>query len=161
MKFSLISFALLIASAAAFDVRQENLDQKKQYCLSNQYTCSTTCAGAAKENTCDPETLKWFCQCQNGNPTLSKFAFPIEVAQCEGELLDCVNDCLRTTNPDNNFCTAKCKNEKKCGTVQSTQKTVFQTAPAPPSQPQSNSAFTITNNLGPLAVSAIVAAMII
>ena len=130
-KFIAAFFILAIAVHGQDISQSETLAQKQQYCDSNKYTCSVNCAGNPKVNTCDPNTLGWNCLCSNGKfPSQQPPSqYPIEQIQCAAEIESCVAICVRDLNPSRDFCSAKCKNEKKCGTMQTTQTKKFRVEP--------------------------------
>lgn len=122
------TLAALASVAQAYDLASaETLPQKEQYCRQNQYQCSVLCAGKPMVNECDPSSLQWNCICEDGNfPSQQPpYAFPIETTQCDRETIECVDTCLVEIKPDRNFCTARCKDLKMCGTAQANQGKTF------------------------------------
>ena len=126
--FALIALplALIFFPADAVDIsKSETTDQKQQYCRDNQYSCGVFCAGNVRDNQCHVDSLMWSCLCGNGRfPDKSPYEFPIAIHQCEAELLECVDACLKK-NPADNGCTATCKNLKHCATLNARQTTSF------------------------------------
>lgn len=138
-------FALIlafIAVVAAYDlVSVSDAGQREQLCRNNQGDCTNFCGGTTSVNTCDQSTLQYVCLCKNGNPPQrTKFQMQIEVKQCDGELLECVEKCLVNIGSDRNSCTARCKNQIQCGTSQSAQSKVFSVTPSP-TAPKSSGVF--------------------
>lgn len=101
--------------------------ERAQLCLNNSGKCDVLCSFKIQQNTCNPETLQWKCICSNGKAPLteSKFQFPIESQQCNGEQLECVEVCLKNLEGDRNTCSAKCKNELLCGGPNAKQTKTF------------------------------------
>jgi hypothetical protein len=124
-------------------VENERLEQRVQYCRENSYECAVHCPSAPPAiNSCDPETMKWDCQCAGFTaPKVSYSQFKISYYQCNGELDECVEDCLKAITPDRNTCSAKCKDDKKCGTASARQSETFRVdnRPKSPSSPSQTS----------------------
>lgn len=128
MKFTAIFIASIVATAnASYTLLDRPLAERAQLCLSNSADCSNFCYAKTSVNTCDPATLKWDCACASDAGTVlpSFNQFTVAIQQCQGELLDCVNACLSTTTQGSNYCSAQCKNEKKCATSSAVQNTNF------------------------------------
>jgi hypothetical protein len=160
---SLILISFLAAISNAYDLATAESDgNKAQHCLTNKQECEVACAYKTSVNTCDPTTLAWQCLCDNGKLPSSKpsASFRIESQQCDGELLECVDQCLvQKLRPDRNACTGKCKDEKKCGTVSSTQTKSYRVIPdTDKTEPGVNNAGVLT--VGASSVIAIFAMMI-
>ncbi|KAI3651486.1 hypothetical protein MP228_003658 [Amoeboaphelidium protococcarum] len=133
MKFIIVSS--LIAMAYAYDLSTAvNEGEKSQLCLSNQYACSNFCSGSASTNTCDSFSMKWNCLCSSTGkfPTVQPVnAFPVEIAQCNGAVLECIDQCLASNPSGASSCSAQCK-RGFCGSVQALQSKSFVEIPAPP-----------------------------
>jgi hypothetical protein len=102
-------------------------DMHLRYCQSNQYYCTTSCAMEPQINLCNKTTLKWDCVCsQFKRLPVAYQSFPIEVAQCTGELQACVTDCTVTaTGVESTKCTANCNARQRCGSVNANQQLAF------------------------------------
>jgi hypothetical protein len=137
MKIILFTLATALLSVNAFDISTETLGQKQQLCLTQTAQCSNLCNPgltssspnymAPTKNTCDSTSLHYDCICAGGNSIILPIqSFTIEISQCQGELQECISNCLKNLTGERNMCVNNC-NLIGCGTASSKQQKTFYT----------------------------------
>ncbi|KMQ47514.1 hypothetical protein A7C99_3244 [Trichophyton rubrum] len=91
-------------------------DEKANWCQAEANTCSDVC-GSYLVNRCDPGTLEFSCQCQNGTvPEIEQYKNSLPWFICQATFSQCIK-----AHPDDADGQQVCKdNQEKCGKLDAT-----------------------------------------
>ncbi|KAF3481780.1 uncharacterized protein GIQ15_04539 [Arthroderma uncinatum] len=130
MLFStLISLPVLAATVSAlgsnytvppdFNPGSVSADEKATWCDGEANTCSDVC-GSYKINRCDPKTLEYSCECQNGTiPQMDLYINSLPWFICQATFGQCIK-----AHPDDADGQQGCKDaQDKCGKLNATAST--------------------------------------
>ncbi|EFR01843.1 hypothetical protein MGYG_04842 [Nannizzia gypsea CBS 118893] len=86
-------------------------EEKDSWCQGEANTCSAVC-GSYKVNRCDPDTLEFSCECQNGTvPQIDQYVNSLPWFICQATFGQCIK-----AHPDDADGQQVCKdNQEKCG----------------------------------------------
>ncbi|PYI35047.1 hypothetical protein BP00DRAFT_335432 [Aspergillus indologenus CBS 114.80] len=114
---SLVLFANGQNSSYTINVNDIPIDTRTQWCKAQTSSCPLLClqlpgtTSQPKENTCDPKTLQYVCDCSNGlSPNSSQYSQTIPYFICTEENNECVTNCN-----GNSICQSDCRSQHPCG----------------------------------------------
>ncbi|KAJ5683118.1 hypothetical protein N7462_006283 [Penicillium macrosclerotiorum] len=124
---SIILLSTLVASAlggnsstynfpSGFNIGLVKPDQLNSWCEGQRNVCPSICKGSTKQNTCDPNTLKFDCICSDGTtPDVSPFIQTVPFYVCEATYGQCID-----SHPNDAQGQRACKQAATCGKKNST-----------------------------------------
>ncbi|PLB36681.1 uncharacterized protein BDW47DRAFT_47665 [Aspergillus candidus] len=112
-----------------FDLNQIKSTDRAAWCRGQRNTCPKMCDGAANDNSCDTETLKFTCTCEDGSSANSTdYMQTVPYYVCEANFGQCIS---RSPDLDDQ---EKCKTAKEqCGSRNASETSTTSSSSASPS----------------------------
>jgi hypothetical protein len=90
---------------------------KQDLCDRTKTTCDGSCHNSVREMTCNIDTLRWSCKCNDENINLATYGFPISLNLCLIDHQNCAKNCehLGKLNNGDQVCRQQCDSSFPCG----------------------------------------------